>query len=692
MRKRKNPQGSKNTNNLVYGINDLPIQPNNNQPVDQLDQLQLNSYYQGLATFIDNCVTPMTMAVQGPWGSGKTSAINSIRQLLKTKSSKDNKVSTVYIDTWQYAMFDMDKTLVVSVIKKLIESMEKLFGELELSGEMLKMYEKKIKNLTRGVVKYGKQVIMLAGATKGWDLSPYFQSDSDGDGIPDLSEMRQEFIELVSDYCEKAKCNRVVFFIDDLDRLDPARAVEILEVIKFMLDVEKTVFVLAIDFDIVKLGVSQKYGGDQFDDSKARSFFDKIVQVPFNMPVNAIQPSKLIESLLKEGATSLEIKDLEKYERAISLSLQNNPRSIKRLFNSFTLACLIATAAEEGASNDTNSFIGKHHLEVFILMCFQVAYPTVYEKFADQLTIYRATDDDQGAPQELENLLDISYDTFEPNYLEEWGLPTHLKHSFTSFMPLLKSIFLNQNSSSDEEETIESEDIDWSKLLSCVTITEVTSSGSSATPTAPEPVLDFAVDSRLKAQGVSQEKLSSHPMYRLEAKIQHHINDGDKADYPTPVCFAGLRDQYSRRYSCYFGDDIEKIRKLGSRRRSKFLSVYDSGSSVQIGFGQWHRDVDFEEVFEKYQEPANRAKHLLRGDPDIWSDLIEKLITEKKIPHLSSIGKNPREFGFTLTAGLMPIVIKGITTEDHFEKVLSYLPEIYSKAAKEQNIHQLAND
>ena len=69
---------------------------------------------------------------------------------------------------------------------------------------------------------------------------------------------------------------RVIIFVDDLDRLDPARAVELLEVLKIFLDCRKCVFVLAIDYGVVARGVKAKYGGD-FNDEKAKSFFDKII-------------------------------------------------------------------------------------------------------------------------------------------------------------------------------------------------------------------------------------------------------------------------------------------------------------------------------------------------------------------------------------------------------------------------------
>ena len=46
------------------------------------DSFQVEQYISGLSEFILSCYTPMTIAIQGDWGSGKTSMMNMIRFLL----------------------------------------------------------------------------------------------------------------------------------------------------------------------------------------------------------------------------------------------------------------------------------------------------------------------------------------------------------------------------------------------------------------------------------------------------------------------------------------------------------------------------------------------------------------------------------------------------------------------------------
>ena len=56
------------------------------------------------------------------------------------------------------------------------------------------------------------------------------------------------------------KYQRVVFFVDDLDRIPPTDAVEVLEALKNMFDIPNCIFVLAIDYEVVVKGLESKFG------------------------------------------------------------------------------------------------------------------------------------------------------------------------------------------------------------------------------------------------------------------------------------------------------------------------------------------------------------------------------------------------------------------------------------------------
>ena len=56
----------------TIGIIDEPVQPG------AQDNLDINIHSKSLINFISETSTPITVGIQGKWGSGKTSLINSI--------------------------------------------------------------------------------------------------------------------------------------------------------------------------------------------------------------------------------------------------------------------------------------------------------------------------------------------------------------------------------------------------------------------------------------------------------------------------------------------------------------------------------------------------------------------------------------------------------------------------------------
>ena len=71
------------------------------------DKFNIQKYINGLAAFIKDCEVPMTIAVQGDWGTGKTSIMEMVRKEL-------TGVKCVWFNTWQYSQFNMGDALAVS--------------------------------------------------------------------------------------------------------------------------------------------------------------------------------------------------------------------------------------------------------------------------------------------------------------------------------------------------------------------------------------------------------------------------------------------------------------------------------------------------------------------------------------------------------------------------------------------------
>ena len=49
------------------------------------DQFNIETYIEGLSDFIVQCDTPMTISIQGSWGSGKTSIMNMVQNRIQDR-------------------------------------------------------------------------------------------------------------------------------------------------------------------------------------------------------------------------------------------------------------------------------------------------------------------------------------------------------------------------------------------------------------------------------------------------------------------------------------------------------------------------------------------------------------------------------------------------------------------------------
>ena len=61
---------------ITSSIVDIP------KKADSQDLFGINKFEKGLNHFIRNADTPITIAIQGEWGSGKTSLMNSLQEAI----------------------------------------------------------------------------------------------------------------------------------------------------------------------------------------------------------------------------------------------------------------------------------------------------------------------------------------------------------------------------------------------------------------------------------------------------------------------------------------------------------------------------------------------------------------------------------------------------------------------------------
>lgn len=348
------------------------------------DALGLGSYFEGLARFIRSCETPMTIAIQGGWGSGKTSAIRIIQNALK-----NDPILSVDFNTWQYSR-SAPGALFVPLLLQMIEEVDKT-AEEKMDPAAFRQFKKRFIDrksaMSRTLGAFLGTVMTGVSAASNVAAPVIGAVENFGEALGREKARQEEtetlnrfnFVKLMREQLEsKIRClvegdedgtpgviDRVVFYIDDLDRLRPEVAVEFLEDIKNYMECDHCVFVLALDHEIVYKGLQRKYSvsGEQLESEYAEHFFDKIIQLPFSIPSNRYDIQKYLEALLPD------LENVEDYAAIITGFGDTNPRSIKRVFNILRLY-----------QNIPDGQFSERQRELFTLLLFQTNHVRLYQE------------------------------------------------------------------------------------------------------------------------------------------------------------------------------------------------------------------------------------------------------------------------------------------------------------------------
>lgn len=347
------------------------------------DALHLNAYTEGLARFISTCPLPMTISLQGSWGSGKSSMMNLLEKAL------EQETLCITFNTWQYSQFDLGERLPILFYQSLMEKLGKTKAQKDQEEE------KKIQEVCKRGLALAARLTARHFGVEGLmdEVHSTFQGATSAETrAPSLTEtvegLRKSFQELVAARLQQEKKGRAIFFVDDLDRLPPARAVELMEVLKTALECENCVFVLAIDYEVVLRGVKAKYGED-FGAEKGRSFFDKMIQLPFDLPVEQYRMEDFLDGLtdgigdypcrrallgyVRAGDLELSHPEDRRYVHDMALlAAGRNPRSLKRFFNSFALLSQVARASSPHMED-------RKYVLLFGVVALKTAYPKLYD-------------------------------------------------------------------------------------------------------------------------------------------------------------------------------------------------------------------------------------------------------------------------------------------------------------------------
>jgi len=288
---------------------------------------------------------PLTIGINGKWGTGKTTAMqwlyDALERWKQSPKSKD-KVTTrnVWFYPWKYHnKEDVWKGLITEVI----------LNVTDFENASPKTVLKAIKLLSAFAGKSALDILSssefeVPGFKISGDIAEKIKNNFTEANHPEqpyLNEYEDAFKDWVKDALSSNN-ERMVIFIDDLDRCMPDVALQVLEALKLYLKIDKLIFVIGMDRDIVEKAVKAYYANRRIRDIDPKQYLNKMLQVELQLsPLQKEIDIYLDEQLNRvEYEKKLEYKDEAGNKRfyvlfkwLISKYGGRNPRQINRLIN-----------------------------------------------------------------------------------------------------------------------------------------------------------------------------------------------------------------------------------------------------------------------------------------------------------------------------------------------------------------------
>lgn len=231
-------------------------------------KLNREPYAKILTSAIENTEGGFSMALNGSWGSGKSTFIRMWQQYMRNKG-----FVTAYINAWENDFIKNPMAVILGEINSFNRQDKKRFKKLINSLP---------KSLLLGVEEYiyartgidGKPIKHLFKRHKSYDND----IDTYKDQTAALKEFRSELQEYVTTLCNNKP---LILFIDELDRCRPDYAVEFLERMKHFFSVDNIIFIISVDKKHLAESIKGHYGSENIDtDEYLRRFFDVEYDLP----------------------------------------------------------------------------------------------------------------------------------------------------------------------------------------------------------------------------------------------------------------------------------------------------------------------------------------------------------------------------------------------------------------------------
>jgi len=245
------------------------------------------------------------MSIEAPWGAGKTSLMNLIRENLKALS-EDKAPVLVDFNPWVIGARD-------ALIQAFLAQLSLAVGQTD----HVKGAKKAAKELTNYSSAF--DLLKFVPGAEPWASIVKGVLQASGKALDDAAELKLADLEKRREAVVKAlrTFNRpVVVFIDDIDRIPPQEVFEVIRLVKAVADFPRVTYILGFD---------AKYVDDALQSAgipKSARYLDKIIQVRLNVPKASVTDIRAMVNV-----------DLERFPSATESVFQGHSERLSEIYH-----------------------------------------------------------------------------------------------------------------------------------------------------------------------------------------------------------------------------------------------------------------------------------------------------------------------------------------------------------------------
>lgn len=382
-----------------------------------------------LHKIILNAEPPFTIGLYGNWGAGKSTIVNLLFARLKKTGIK-----YVNFDVWKYEQDSLRRQF-------LIESAKQLLNDDKKVEELKKRFTYKIETTEDGSLKLkwkqlllkifffafsafiASEILILSVPTLSLEWIPIIKTiipltilllfiqvlyqvlegrfldkvliidelTLTKDKVSQPEEFQDEFKNIIED----TDGEKIIFVLDNLDRTNHDKSIELLSTVKTFLEEKQCIFLIPCDEEAIKRHVASVYlrngnGDVSMEDKKnaenhadefLRKFFNTIVRIPKseNLELDTYTAKLLKSTKIKELKGNVDL------EWIITNSYRSNPREIKQFINSLSSTVLLIEQKISSGDIYDADVLKKNIAFLAKVLIFRQKYPHAYKKLEDKV-------------------------------------------------------------------------------------------------------------------------------------------------------------------------------------------------------------------------------------------------------------------------------------------------------------------